>query len=774
VPPAEKPRIVATSMRARWRIRALLGVLAGAGVSACFEGRFMQHLACRDDLECAGYRCIDGFCDGPADTGGPPACGDGVVEPPEPCDGPPADPRARCLDDCSLVTCPPGTRPVDEGFCPASKQDLAACLSTCVPETCGDGVLNYPQERCDDGNLDNTDACLSSCQRAACGDGFVRAGAELCDDANVDPADGCDERCTLSTCGDGTLDPGEACDDGNPDDTDACTSLCLAARCGDGATQLGVEECDDGNADDADACLSSCRSAGCGDGIVRAAVEECDDGNERDDDACPRTCADAFCGDGFVQTGVEVCEPPECPACVPPNCGDGVVDGFEECDDGDLDDDDGCTSLCLLPFCGDGVVQPGEVCDSGWLNPAIGCVDCQNVTPIEQVVAGPFHTCAVLADGGLRCWGRNQTCQLGLGDDAAIGDDELAGDAEPVDLAGEPVVRVVAGTSHTCALLVGGGVRCWGGNASGQLGLGSTDPIPCEANVPAFLPDVALWNGGQRTVGLAAGFRHTCALSELGEVLCWGDNGVGQLGQGDIDPIGDDEWPVDAPPVDVGGPAVAIAAAGQNTCALRDDGAVRCWGRNLSGSLGYGDAWLDPIGDDEPVSAAGDVPLAPAEAIALGPYHTCALLPGGAVSCWGRNNEGALGLASDADYVATPQVVPIGGVAALGLGASLTCALGVQGDVRCWGAGAEGQLASGTQSAQYDAAAAPPVAFEPPLVADRLAVGNGHVCARLEDLALRCWGLGDDGQLGYGTPANLGDDPFEVPLVWPVPLFGPL
>lgn len=123
-----------------------------------------------------------------------------------------------------------------------------------------------------------------------CGDGFV-SGTEACDDGNDIDTDACLSTCVPAVCGDGVTQEGvEECDDGNDVDTDACLSDCTAATCGDGVVQAGVEECDDGNDVDTDACPRTCLDARCGDGFVQDGVEDCDDGNDNDDDVCPNDC----------------------------------------------------------------------------------------------------------------------------------------------------------------------------------------------------------------------------------------------------------------------------------------------------------------------------------------------------------------------------------------------------------------------------------------------------------------------------------------------------
>ncbi len=131
-----------------------------------------------------------------------------------------------------------------------------------------------------------------------CGDGILDPDKEACDDGNNVDGDGCQANCALPTCGNGIVEAPEQCDDGNGDDTDDCLSVCLNAHCGDGALHAGIEECDDGNRNDGDDCTNGCRDAVCGDGIVHAMVEQCDDANSVDDDFCDNACRAPVCGDG--------------------------------------------------------------------------------------------------------------------------------------------------------------------------------------------------------------------------------------------------------------------------------------------------------------------------------------------------------------------------------------------------------------------------------------------------------------------------------------------
>jgi alpha-tubulin suppressor-like RCC1 family protein len=244
------------------------------------------------------------------------------------------------------------------------------------------------------------------------------------------------------------------------------------------------------------------------------------------------------------------------------------------------------------------------------------------------VSAGGGSTCAVLIDGRLMCWGFNFYGQLGLGSSTQVGV------LTPQEvLLGAPVTAVSVGNNHTCAVLSSGNVRCWGKNDFGQLGLGHTDDIG-DNEVPT--QNVAL--GSARARAVTTGDRHTCALladgAADGVVRCWGKNTDGQLGLGNTVTVGDNEVPTVN--VDLGGRATALSAGWNHTCAIVQDVRVRCWGKGDLGQLGTGST--GSIGDNEAPTVNVELNAA-ATAVTTGNLHTCAYLVGGFVRCWGRSSN---------------------------------------------------------------------------------------------------------------------------------------
>jgi len=387
---------------------------------------------------------------------------------------------------------------------------------------------------------------------------------------------------------------------------------------------------------------------------------------------------------------------------------------------------------------------------------------------VAQVAAGIFHSCAVVDNANLRCWGFSGDGQVGYGDRNAIGDTETPGSVGPVNLgAGRTVKALAAGDYHSCALLDNGSVRCWGFAFEGQLGYGDRNNIG-DTEVPGSVGPVKLGAGRTATAITAAG-RHTCAVLDNGSVRCWGIGDVGQLGYGNANTIGDNETPDSVDPVNLGAgrTARAISAGGRHTCALLDDNSVKCWGLASNGQLGYGDT--NAVQDPSTVGAVDLGAGRTAKAISAGGAHTCAVLDNGSVRCWGLGDTGQLGYGNantigdnEAPGSAGPVDLGSGRTAvAISAGAAGTCAVLDDGSVRCWGQGDSGQLGYGNKNNIGDnetPASAGPVNVGSGRTAVAIATYVGHTCARLDNGSVRCWGTGPNGELGYCNRDTIGDD----------------
>lgn len=342
------------------------------------------------------------------------------------------------------------------------------------------------------------------------------------------------------------------------------------------------------------------------------------------------------------------------------------------------------------------------------------------------------NTCAVSGVGALWCWGSR-----------AAPDRTVLSVPEVIPGFESGVATVAVGYEHTCVLSTAGAVTCWGKNEYGQLGDGTTE----ERDGPVLV--AGLENG---VTAVAVGRTHTCAVTEAGAALCWGRNEYGQLGDGTTTNS--------AVPVQVGGlesGVASIAAGASHTCALTDAGAVKCWGNNDRGQVGIGtlDApWYLVPQDVAPAGPASKITASSASA------HTCALLVDGRVQCWGANYVGQLGNGTTAGTATPTEVIGLGGAATdVAVGAWHTCALVEGGAAKCWGTNDWGQLGNGRGCCHSSPVPADvcdqlekfgPACAKALSNASVVAAGGYHGCAVLEDVGIRCWGTCMKLELGAG------------------------
>jgi alpha-tubulin suppressor-like RCC1 family protein len=355
------------------------------------------------------------------------------------------------------------------------------------------------------------------------------------------------------------------------------------------------------------------------------------------------------------------------------------------------------------------------------------------------VVAGDSHTCGRKTDGTLWCWGDNQYGQLGTGDTAphsrpvrveALGN-QVAGVYLPSGT-GDISTR----TAFSCALKTEGSLYCWGNNEYGQLGTGDANNRLDPARVDVLV----------HAASLGSGF--ACARKNDNSIWCWGANESGQLGTGDTQSR---SRPVEVAPETLGGNARYLSTGSAHACARKLDATIVCWGENGSGQLGTGttERSLVPVPVDMTELAEN------ADVIATGGEHSCAAKSDSTVFCWGANQFGRLGI-GDTRPRLLPRLVSLegfaGGVPRLTTGGHHSCAAIADGSIRCWGNNRAGQLGDGSKMNR-----SLPHAVDAHQLGMSIAViyaGGQHTCARTNDGAVFCWGSNEYGQLGVG--AGLG------------------
>ena len=281
-----------------------------------------------------------------------------------------------------------------------------------------------------------------------------------------------------------------------------------------------------------------------------------------------------------------------------------------------------------------------------------------------------LSTCAVLATGGVRCWGRNHHGQLGNG--------TTTDSTTPVAVSNiTGATSIAAGQDHTCVALSNGEARCWGWNNRGQLGNGTTT----DTLVPATV------TGLTGAAAVSAGGGHTCAALTDQSVRCWGSNAWGALGNGSS--ATDSKVPVMVSGIST---ATAISSGFAHTCATLTSGGVRCWGQNIDGQLGDGTT----TDSTTPVAVSN---ITNATSVSGGYQHSCVRLADGGASCWGYNYAGLLGDGTTTDSTTPVTVSSLGSATKMAAGQSQSCALLSTGQGRCWGYNGSGQLGNGTIAA---------------------------------------------------------------------------
>jgi alpha-tubulin suppressor-like RCC1 family protein len=369
---------------------------------------------------------------------------------------------------------------------------------------------------------------------------------------------------------------------------------------------------------------------------------------------------------------------------------------------------------------------------------------------VTQIATGDLHTCALISDGTVTCWGNGANGELGTGNN---NNSNIPVAVTGGALANKTVTQIATGAYHTCALISDGTVTCWGFGADGQLGTGNTN----NSNIPVAVTGGALEN--KTVTQIATGNRHTCALISDGTVTCWGDGGYGQLGTGNTNNSNI--------PVAVTGGALAnktvtqIATGAYHTCALISDGTVTCWGLGGYGQLGTGNTNNSNI----PVAVTGGaLENKTVTQIATGYGHTCALISDGTVTCWGWGTDGQLGTgntnSSNVPVAVTGGALENETVTQIATSDLHTCALISDGTVTCWGYGISGQLGTGNTNNSNIPVAVTGGALENKTVT-QIATGNRHTCALISDGTVTCWGNGTGGQLGTGN-TNSSDVPVAV------------
>jgi alpha-tubulin suppressor-like RCC1 family protein len=357
---------------------------------------------------------------------------------------------------------------------------------------------------------------------------------------------------------------------------------------------------------------------------------------------------------------------------------------------------------------------------------------CASVT---ELALGHDHSCALLDDGGVLCWGSNLKLQRG------VADAFTPPTSAPTEVPGlPPVMQIEAGSEHTCALTRDGRVFCWGANGDGQLGQGTASAAAMAAEVVG-LTDVEQLGPGSN--------RHSCAIGG-GAAWCWGSNLYAELGDGV-----QTATPVATPTLvqGVANPSRVTQGCSQ-TCAI-GGATLSCFGWNEFGQVGIGSAQTAVLSPSEVT-----LPSAVLDA-RLGCTNSCALVQSGHVYCWGNNDQGFLGLPAATAETDAPTA-PVSGlddVVDVRPGGWIHSARRSNGEVACWGRSEYGAAGQGTTNLANHYTAVIAIGVD----AQWHDSGWLHICAKQKSGEVVCWGRNDSGQLGDGTPFHRGS---PAPVIW--------
>jgi len=730
--------------------RDLSGDVAHCGAcgNACTGGRTCQSGACSAAVCVTGWgNCNTAEADGcevdlaqdPAHCGAcgymcaaphaAPACVGGACRVAA-CDGGYADCDGSAVNGCEVAVADDPAHCGACGHACALANAAGVCaLGACAVGACAAGFADANGLAADGCEVDLRadvrhcgalgNACVAAHGAPACVSGLCAvagcdAGYADCDGAygnGCEAATGTD----LSHCG----ACGRSCPSGA-----SSVAVCVGGACGLVCTP-GAADCNGAAADGCEvdiareaahcgacgnACTGgrTCQSGACSAAVCVAGRGNC---NAAEADGCEVDLAQdpAHCG----ACGRACAFAHAAPVCAASACGFNVCDaGYGDCDgvqadgcEADLQRDAGHCGAC------------GNTCSAGARCEAGRCVASSLTLSL-----GEHHTCALLPDGVVKCWGGNFNGQLG--------DGSTTQNFAPTPVAlGESAVSLSVNAQHSCAVLASGGVRCWGHNPLGQLGDGTSTRRLLPVAVVGIVDAVAV----------SAGRSHTCALLRGGGVRCWGFNNGGQLGTGTaVSSV------VPVAVIGLAGPATALAAGGGHTCAVVTDGVLQCWGINSAGQLGDGTTTNRLL--PTTIGLAG-----PTRAVSTHTNHTCAIDTAGTARCWGNNFHGTIGDGGSVNVLTptTPTGLP-SGVASISAGGTQTCAVTSDGAARCWGYNNNGQVGDDTLATRRT----PSPVFG--LGAQGVAVfaGDNHSCAVLSSNAAVCWGGNWQGELGDGTTTN--------------------
>ncbi|MEN9810158.1 MAG: hypothetical protein RLZZ488_1725 [Pseudomonadota bacterium] len=335
---------------------------------------------------------------------------------------------------------------------------------------------------------------------------------------------------------------------------------------------------------------------------------------------------------------------------------------------------------------------------------------------VDKISSGPYFSCATNLKKEIKCWGYDPNGATGR-DDSGV--DKVNYFESYIG----QVRRVVSGQTHTCVLANDSKLTCHGKNTAGQLGDGTTDSTFKPVSPLGFASDVS-WVG--------VNSNRTCAINRTGDLKCWG-SGYSQTPQPAFSRLDS---------------VVSVAMGSGHSCLQDANFSAHCWGYNFKGQLGLASNQFSSTSTPFVVDGLTSGVIQ----VAVGSEHSCALLSGGAVKCWGGNSRGQLGNGTTEDQKSPVEVTGLqSGVTAIALGNEHSCALMNGGGIKCWGLNSSGQLGDGTSENRN----VPTDVVGLSAAIEHFSAGPQFTCAIDKDSTAWCWGENSGfNHLGNGTSTD--------------------
>ena len=364
----------------------------------------------------------------------------------------------------------------------------------------------------------------------------------------------------------------------------------------------------------------------------------------------------------------------------------------------------------------------------------------------STLAASSFHTCVVMDDNKMKCWGDGVSGTLGNGSFA----DKNVPEYVALGANGGPSLA----TEHfsyghfSLARMIDGSIQGWGENGQNNIGCDTTGDPNCWWGGAQWTPLQTNMPSTRTAIQVSPGLHHSCAVMDDLSVWCWGQNNYGQVGNGNA-PQDVNQGPTNIP-LPTGRTAIALAGGSQYSCAVLDDGSAMCWGSNDYGQLGTGN-YVDV---DEPTAVTAIPSNRTIAAISAAQKTTCAILDDGNLVCWGRGELGQFGDGTYTSSSTTARYVslPAGRTAiSIATGMEHVCAVLDDHSAWCWGNNSYGQIGDGTTTNRPMPTS---VSFPAGLTVSVITTGSTHTCAIASNASVYCWGSHEEGELGLGVDST--------------------